>query len=144
MLTSGRTYKIIRLITWSVGIVSLIIFYLWFEYLRPSNLTPTSQHLSESAFNPFVWAKGKGDYSSANPRQALYLDVLRNHLANGMDVTAVEKKLGLPDSFDKQKQYNYLLSYDINSGIYQYLIVQFDSNQKVLMYYRFEVNHVLN
>ncbi|EWH09884.1 hypothetical protein DS2_10572 [Catenovulum agarivorans DS-2] len=143
MLNSSRTYKLIRIVTWSVGITSLAIFYVWFEYLRPSTVADLNQGMVESSFNPFVWAKGRADYSTTNPRQALYIDVLRNHIATGLSVEQVEAKLGLPDSTSQPRQHNYLLSFDINTGIYQYLVIQFDANQKVVLYYRYEVNHAI-
>lgn len=131
---SKKLVKQIRILTWTIGSLALIIFYLWFEYLRPSSgQIATDQHYG---FNPIVWSRGAGDYSMANPRQTMYLSVLQNQLHNGMESHQVDRLLGVPDAI-QEKRYYYLLSYDLNRSEYQYLTIQFDGAGKVLMFYRY-------
>ncbi|WP_017445653.1 hypothetical protein [Gayadomonas joobiniege] len=131
---SKKLYKTIRIATWTIGSLALLIFWLWFDYLRPTSgqIDATKSY----GFNPMIWSRGAGDYSMANPRQTMYLSVLKNHLAAGMPAIEVERLLGQPDAH-QAKAYYYLLSYDLNDSEYQYLAIQFDNQQKVLMYYRY-------
>ncbi|MER2493584.1 outer membrane protein assembly factor BamE [Catenovulum sediminis] len=137
---SNKIYKSIRIITWVIGGLSLAVFYVWFEYLRPAPGQLVQQQTF--AFNPLVWSKGAGDYSMANPRQTMYLDLLQNHLQNGMSRTETERLLGQPEHFTAQENY-YLLSYDLNRSDYQYLVVRFDNTKNIIMYYRYESAYAL-
>lgn len=133
-----NTYKVIRLLTWGIGGVALVIFYIWFEFFTPKITPERTQGLD---FNPFVWAKSSQDYSETNPRRMMYLDLVQHHLKKGQTRLAIDKMLGLPDFIDKEKRYFYLLEYQINTSKFDYLVIQFNSNEQVVMFYRTQKNH---
>lgn len=135
------TYKVIRLFTWGIGGIALVIFYIWFEFFTPK----ASPHKSQAQdFNPFVWAKSSQEYSATNPRKLMYLDLVQHHLANGQNRLDIDKMLGSPDFVDKQKRYYYLLEYQINRSKFDYLVIQFNRNDKVNMFYRTQKSSRVN
>ncbi|GEM_PF-3451549 len=133
-------YKAVRLLTWSIGGTALVIFYLWFEFFTPKVNQDKSVDLG---FNPLIWAKATQDYSNQNLRQSMYLDLVRNHLKTGMMRFEIDKKLGVPDYTDKNKNYFYLLSYQLAESEFNYLGIHFDRSDTVTMFYHTTKSHKL-
>ncbi|MCU4674519.1 hypothetical protein N7931_02640 [Catenovulum sp. 2E275] len=140
MKKNWNTYKVIRLFTWGIGGTALIIFYIWFEFFTPKAGLNTPANLG---FNPLVWAKSSQDYSATNPRQYMYLDVVKNHIENGLKRFEIDKKLGTPDYIDDQKTYYYLLNYELNKSDFNYLVIHFDHNDLVNLFYYTSKKHKL-
>lgn len=136
-----NTYKVIRLLTWGIGGIALVIFYIWFEFFTPKVTSDRNQAVD---FNPFVWAKSSQDYSASNPRRMMYLDLVQNHLTKGQGRLAIDKMLGTPDYIDNQKRYFYLLEYQINTSKFDYLVIQFNRDNKVVLYYRTQKSTRIN
>lgn len=135
-----NAYKTIRLFTWGIGGIALIIFYVWFEYFTPKLSLDANKPVG---FNPIIWARSSDDLSDTNPRQAMYLDVVENQLANGLTRFKIEQTLGNPNYIDPDKTYYYLLSYQITDSSFNYLVIHFDSADKVNLFYRTTKRHNL-
>ncbi|KMT65134.1 hypothetical protein [Catenovulum maritimum] len=135
---SLKAYKLVRILTWTIGGISLIIFYVWFEYLKPSleaRDSPTEQ-IADAGFNRYVWLQGKDNLTNNNPRRLMYPDLVEKHLAKGLTKASIEEKLSQPDHLDKDGIYYYLIDYDFNTSKFDYLVLNFDQDDKLQMYYR--------
>lgn len=87
-------------------------------------------------FDSPQWKQARSHYANDNIRQSFYFDLVSQHIKKGMSYSDTIELLGKPEFLSLDKTFYYLLNADSEQAKYDYLIMKFDAQNQLVMYYK--------